>query len=181
MIPYVIASPSPVPFPGPFVEKNGSKIFSRVFLSMPVPVSDTSIRAYIPLFPNPCARKKSSPISNFPVEMASAPPSGMASLALVARFISTCSIWPASAVTMGGVSLNRVVKSISSPISRFRISSTFRTRRFRSTGTGLMTCFLPKARRLFVNWAARSDDERMASIEGRSGSPGAIFIFTMFP
>jgi len=38
-MPYTADSPSPVPLPGPFVVKNGSKIRPRVTSSMPTPVS----------------------------------------------------------------------------------------------------------------------------------------------
>jgi len=40
-IPYTVASPSPVPFPCPFVVKNGSKMCACVSSSIPVPVSLT--------------------------------------------------------------------------------------------------------------------------------------------
>src|SRR3990167_6241068 len=54
MIPYTIASPSPVPFPTPLVVKNGSNILSFVFSSIPSPVSETDTRAYRPTLPYPC-------------------------------------------------------------------------------------------------------------------------------
>ena len=40
-IPYTDDNPKPVPSPAGFVVKNGSNTFSRVSLSIPVPVSDT--------------------------------------------------------------------------------------------------------------------------------------------
>ena len=43
-MPYVVARPSPVPWPTGFVVKNGSKIRACVASSMPVPVSLTVIR-----------------------------------------------------------------------------------------------------------------------------------------
>ena len=47
-IPYTVASPSPVPLPGPLVVKNGSN--ARAFTSavMPHPVSETASRTWGP-------------------------------------------------------------------------------------------------------------------------------------
>ena len=47
-IPYTVASPRPVPSPTALVVKKGSKMCSRVSLSMPVPVSLTIRAAYMP-------------------------------------------------------------------------------------------------------------------------------------
>ena len=45
-MPYTVESPRPVPFPGSFVVKNGSKMRSRISSGMPCPVSlTTSVHA----------------------------------------------------------------------------------------------------------------------------------------
>ncbi len=41
-MPYTVARPRPVPFPGPFVVKKGSNTRERVCSSIPSPVSVTS-------------------------------------------------------------------------------------------------------------------------------------------
>ena len=47
-IPYTVASPRPVPFPLGFVVKNGSKARVRTSSLIPLPVSLTTRRAYLP-------------------------------------------------------------------------------------------------------------------------------------
>src|SRR5713226_6411872 len=47
-IPYTVASPRPVPLPAGLVVKKGSKIWRRVFSSIPCPVSDTSRTTQFP-------------------------------------------------------------------------------------------------------------------------------------
>jgi hypothetical protein len=47
-MPYTVARPSPVPFPGPFVVKKGSKIWPSVAASIPWPVSLTASITYEP-------------------------------------------------------------------------------------------------------------------------------------
>src|SRR5947209_7839054 len=46
--PYTVASPSPVPFPGALVVKNGSNMRARVTASMPTPVSSTASQTCSP-------------------------------------------------------------------------------------------------------------------------------------
>ncbi|HEY6809372.1 MAG TPA: hypothetical protein VI160_11365 [Gemmatimonadales bacterium] len=43
MMPYTVASPSPVPWPTALVVKNGSKMWALVLASIPVPVSVTAM------------------------------------------------------------------------------------------------------------------------------------------
>ena len=53
-MPYTVARPSPVPLPGPFVVKNGSKIRACTSGVMPVPVSDTDSDTYDPATTSTC-------------------------------------------------------------------------------------------------------------------------------
>jgi len=41
-IPYTVARPNPVPLPGSFVVKNGSKMRALVCSSIPIPVSESA-------------------------------------------------------------------------------------------------------------------------------------------
>src|SRR5216117_2992357 len=61
------------------------------------------------------------------VPMLSRPPPGMASRALTARFRSTCSSWPGSALTAPAPGSSDVTSSTSSPSSRRSIRSMFAT------------------------------------------------------
>ena len=82
-------SPKPVPFPEAFVVKNGSKIRFRTLSSIPTPVSVTEMKAYSPNCPYPWDLMNSASMTMRPVAMTSAPPSGMASRAFTARFVTT--------------------------------------------------------------------------------------------
>ena len=57
--------------------------------------------------------------------MVSLPPEGMASRALTARFMMTCSICPASARTGQRLGLGTMTRSMSSPIMRVSILHVF--------------------------------------------------------
>ena len=76
MIPWTVASPSPVPSPASFVVKKGSKARSRTSAGMPVPSSLT-------------VRRTPASVPETPME--SVPPAGIASRALTARLTRTCS------------------------------------------------------------------------------------------
>jgi hypothetical protein len=66
MIPSEVESPRPVPLPMSLVVKKGSKILSRIFAGMPVPVSLTEMTRYGPGFaPWFMLEKVSSSISLF--------------------------------------------------------------------------------------------------------------------
>src|SRR3972149_2089156 len=139
---YTIASPRPVPLPTSFVVKKGSNIRSLVFSSMPAPVSEAARRAYGPGFPYPWTLLKASSSVTRLSSRLRCPPSCMASRALVARFMSTCSIWPESPRTMVFPAGTVVVSSRSSPISLRKSFSTLRRIALRSSGRRLMACFL---------------------------------------
>jgi len=111
-MPYTIASPSPVPLPASFVVKNGSKTRSCVFSSIPMPVSDTVRTPKEPALRWGRHRTKSSERTAAAVSIVSRPPAGIASRALMTRFMITCSIYPGSAWIAG-----------SSPASDSRIST----------------------------------------------------------
>ncbi len=94
-------SPSPVPLPVPLVEKKGSAARASVAASIPCPVSSTRSRRKVPGcrpwgWPGPASSRAA--------ETVSAPPPGIASRALAARFRIAISSWLASA-TAGGRSL----------------------------------------------------------------------------
>ena len=74
--------------------------------------------------------------STLAVSMVSVPPSGMASRALTARFMRTCSIWPGSALTGPAPAPSAVTSSTSSPIAGAASSPCPRTTAFRSSTSG---------------------------------------------
>ena len=85
MMPYAVDRPSPVPLPMGLVVKKGSKHFSTVSRSIPAPVSVTCTRACGGTLLASTRRR---------------PPSGMASRALVQRFMITWLI-PAASPMIG--------------------------------------------------------------------------------
>jgi len=93
-MPWIVASPSPVPWPLGLVVKNGSEARAATSGGMPVPVSLTRRRTYRrgarPGFVLAYARSTST----FSVSSVSVPPSGIASRALTARLSRTCSSCP---------------------------------------------------------------------------------------
>ena len=90
------------------------------------------------------------------VLMVRVPPRGIASRALAARFIVTCSSWPWSALMVARPGVRMVRSSMSSPISRPIMLCMPRTTSFRSRMRGRITCPLLKARSCAVRSAARS-------------------------
>ena len=86
--PYTMGRPRPVPFPGALVVKNGSKMRACVAGSMPLPVSITSSRAYLPAgWLGPVA-------STVRTRKISFPPCGMASRELMAKLRTISCNWP---------------------------------------------------------------------------------------
>ena len=102
-IPNTVESPSPVPLPSSLVVKKGSKICALVSASMPEPVSETIRRTV-------SARAS--------VAIVSRPPVSIASRALIARFITTCSSWQRSATSGQGASSSSKRSSNCAPIRR---------------------------------------------------------------
>ena len=89
-----------MPFPIGLVVKNGSKMCATVSASMPTPVSLTASMACCAGTSLGVVRRRSrSSSSTLPVSIVSVPPSGIASRALTARLMSTCSSWSGSAST----------------------------------------------------------------------------------
>jgi hypothetical protein len=77
------------PLPGSLVVKNGSKIRGSTSAGMPQPVSLTDRQPYCPGAASGYICASVSFTAIFDVSMINWPPSGMASRALTARFIST--------------------------------------------------------------------------------------------
>src|SRR5467141_1050876 len=101
-MPYTVERPRPVPRPAGFVVKKGSKIRDFVFSSMPHPVSVTASITYSPGITETCCAAYASSSVALLVSIVTVPPSGIASRALIARFMMTCSIWFGSAREGGG-------------------------------------------------------------------------------
>ncbi len=89
-----------MPLPASFVVKYASKIRARTTGDMPMPVSDTVSATYRPGRMPSSMAVDSSTITSV-VSTVRRPPFGMASRAFTARFITTCSICPASTWTNG--------------------------------------------------------------------------------
>ena len=88
-----------MPWPGGLVVKNGSKARALVSAFMPVPVSVTASSTYGPATTTNGSPSTDRVSSTLAVSIVSSPPSRIASRALTARFISTCSSCAASALT----------------------------------------------------------------------------------
>ena len=140
-MPCTVASPSPVPSPTSLVVKKGSKMRSSTPGSIPVPVSLTARRTYSP---------------TVPVSIASVPPDGIASRALIARLTTTCSSCARSASTGGSASAASIAISIVSPISRESIGTRPEATSLTSSSTGSSTWRRAKASSWRVSWLARS-------------------------
>src|SRR3990172_2025346 len=164
-IPYTVERPSPVPFPGGLVVKNGSKTRDRIFTSIPHPVSLTRNVTYFPGLPTGCKDTDLSSMSRFAVSIVSFPPPGIASRALTARLTTTCSICPGSAFTLPNDSAENVVSSMSSPISRRSIISMPKRTRLRLITFGSRT-------RLRQEDAAVPVDGRQEIVEVMGDPPG---------
>ena len=138
-MPYTVARPRPVPLPGAFVVKNGSKMLrrtSRRHADARVAHGEHDVRPPgSPVPPRLASRRRRS-------RCVSVPPPGIASRALTARFMMTCSIWPGSACTgarLGSRGGARV--DMSSPIRRRSIGPVLATTSFRSSTCGCSTCW----------------------------------------
>ena len=155
-MPYAVDKPRPVPLPATLVVKNGSKMRARVAASMPEPVSLTDSTTQRPAGTPRRCDSAASTTSTFSVAMASAPPEGMASRALMTRLTTTCSSWPASARTLPRRSASVVRSSTCSPMSRRNITVRLATSELRSIVRGCSTCLREKANSCVVSAAARS-------------------------
>src|SRR5689334_6159358 len=122
---------------------------------MPTPLSDTASITWGPGREPTLRRTYSSSRSAFAVSTTSWPPRGIASRALMARFITTCSIWPRSAFTWPRVAARFVTSAISSPMSRASISFMSVMTTPRSSTTASSTCLRLKASSCLVSSAAR--------------------------
>ena len=91
--------------------------------SIPQPSSLTVSMTYGPGTPARCASTYSSSRSTSRVSIRSVPPFGIASRAFTARFTSTCSIWPGSALTRPRSGARSLQMRMSSPRSRASIDS----------------------------------------------------------
>ena len=131
-MPCTTESPSPVPLPASLVVKNGSKMRSRIASGMPSPVSSTVSHTCSP--------------SSAPVRMVSVPPSGIASEALTARFISTCWSWPRSALTGRASGASSISSAMFARTSRRSILAASLTASLRSRGSGLVVSRREKSR-----------------------------------
>ena len=149
-IPYTVASPRPVPLPGGFVVKKGSKALATVSSLIPAPVSSTISR---------------TPFSNSVAWIVSRPPSGIASRAFTVRFMRSCVTWLGS-ITVGGSSLaTQQRRSMCSPIVRLSIGSMSRTTSARSSATASTG-----RRRLKASSWRTSSAPRVAAFESSSRS-----------
>ena len=143
-----------MPFPRSLVVKNGSNSRASTSGPMPMPVS-LSIRRTCGPFADPgCAATKASFSTTLSVVIRSVPPDGIASRALTARFMMTCSIWPGSALMRRTRSPRAGIKVMSSPITRPSMVCMPPTRVFRSRTCGSRICWRLKASSCRVNNAA---------------------------
>src|SRR5881409_2592462 len=108
------------------------------------------------------------------VPMLSRPPPGMASRALTARFRSTCSSCPGSALTVPAAGSREVASSTSSPSSRRSIRSMFATTALTSSTLGPSTWRRLNASSCRVSSAARSPAFRISSASSRRASPAGV-------
>ncbi len=104
------------------------------------------------------------------VSMVSLPPLGMASLALIARFMITCSICPGSTSTCHNAGSGIVNNSTSSPTRRPSIFSIPVNSSLRSRTLGVIICLRLKARSCLVRDAALSPAFLVSSIPLRKDS-----------
>ena len=119
-----------------------------------------------------CRRTYSSSSSTFAVSRMRRPPWGMASRALTARFMTTCSICPRSAFTRPSPGVGVVRSAMSSPIRRPSRSFMSVVTALRSRTTGSSTCLRLKARSWRVRSAARPAVRWISSMPRRIGSSG---------
>ena len=105
--------------------------------------------------------------------MSSCPPLGMASRELTARFISTCSNMPRSALMEGRPGAKSTRKAMSSPKMRRSILPTLLTTSFKSATCKCSSCLRLKV----INWRVRSLARLVAAADffervGRLGAGG---------
>src|SRR5659263_621408 len=155
-IPETTASPRPVPLSGPFVVKNGSNTRSRVFSSIPIPVSVTERTTYRPAFMYGYCFMVPSSREVAPVSMTRRPPACMASRAFRHTFIRTWSICPRSARIVAGLFAGITLIPMSSLVTFRRSFSRSVTTRFKSRLTGSMIWRRAKVRSCRVSTDARS-------------------------
>ena len=168
IIPKTVARPRPVPLPGSFVVKNGSKMRAKFPGAMPLPVSVTRRLTWRPGFASG-SRAVSTAVKFFsPVSMTSWPPPGMASRALTTRLRSTWSSIPASARVSSARGWRLSWRRTSSPRMRCNILARWATISFRSNWRGCMTCRRLKARSWRVRLAARSAEALMPARYSRA-------------
>ena len=127
--------------PSSFVVKKGSKARAFVSASIPFPLSRTV---------------SATDLSTVAVSIVTEPSPAIASAAFTTRFITTCSSWPASALTGGSPSPSRVTTLTRSPTIRSSIGATAATAAFRSTASTAAGRRRLKARSWRVSETARS-------------------------
>ena len=117
-MPYTVERPRPVPLPTSLVVKNGSKILPITSCVMPQPVSSTSISAYSPAAtPDPDSFRLSRSLT-LRVRIDRVPPFAMASRALTARLMITCTNCVRSAFTYQRSRPGEILSVIVSPSDR---------------------------------------------------------------
>ena len=181
-IPYAVDSPRPVPSPTSLVVKKGSNTCAWVSRSMPMPVSRTDSSTCGPTMASMWPATSRARSVTFAVSMSRRPPAGIASRALTARLMSTCSIWVRSARTPSSLRANRVTSSMSAPMTRLsspRVDSTT-SLRSRVVGISILrrlkdsswsTSAAPRVAACSIS--ARS--ARIASSSGCSSSNSAVY------
>ncbi len=179
--PYTIDSPSPVPLPCSLVVKNGSKMRAFTSSVMPEPVSETASWTYAPGVRSGYAAVSCSRSRTLRVSMVRRPPVGMASRAFTARFRTICSSCVGSAFTRYRSGARAVVRSTSSPTSRFSSRYAWSMTAFGSITFGSTMALRLNASNWLVTAAARSPASRMAATASRFGSPGASAPSTRSP
>ena len=104
------------------------------------------------------------------------PPPGIASRALTARFKSTCSSCPGSALTAPAVGSSEVTSSTSSPSNRRSMRSILPTTTLSSSTLGASTWRRLNASSCRVSSAARRPACRISSASSRRGSPEGMLL-----
>ena len=153
-----------MPRPSSLVVKNGSKMCLRTSASIPTPVSVTEITTRGPAGTSGWSLRNASSVGASATSIVSFPPRGMASRALTARFMSTCSSWPGSARTAAAVDGSRSTSSMSSPMRRRSILESSSMRPPSGTTSGTRTCLRLNARSWRVRAEARSAALRISCI-----------------
>jgi hypothetical protein len=113
------------------------------------------------------------------VSMVRRPPFGMASRALTARLVTTCSSWPASTRTEARPARGEMVSLMSSPITRRSIGSTFCRPRLTFITFGCCDSRRLNASICRVSSAARMAARLICSASARFGSRGSMPVSTI--